>query len=89
MAEWKTAGKVRTTPKGAWNSSTAYQVLDMVTNSDCTKCYIANKAVPAGTALTNTSYWTVVLDATNIEVPSPENWISLDEVNSLMTKLNS
>ena len=62
MAEWKTAGKVRMTPKGEYDSTEAYEVLDMVSNDTGTKFYVAKQAVPAGTALTNTEYWTVVSD---------------------------
>lgn len=62
MAEWKTAGKVRMTPKGEYDSTEAYEVLDMVLNDTGTKFYVAKQAVPAGTALTNTEYWTVVSD---------------------------
>ena len=64
MAIWQTAGKVRMTPKGVYNSSTAYEILDIVSNADQTISYIAKQAVPAGTALTNTTYWTVIADVT-------------------------
>ena len=50
-----TLGKVSVTPKGAWSNATAYDVLDIVSNSGSS--YLAKQNVPAGTALTNTSYW--------------------------------
>lgn len=64
MAIWQTAGKVRMTPKGVYNSSTAYEILDIVSNTEQTISYIAKQAVPAGTALTNTTYWAVIADVT-------------------------
>ena len=48
-------GKVSVTPKGAWSNSTAYDILDIV--SDSGNSYIAKQSVPAGTALSNTTYW--------------------------------
>lgn len=55
-----TLGKVAVTPKGAWSNSTAYEVLDIVTNSG--SAYMAKQAVPAGTALSNTSYWILLVE---------------------------
>ena len=66
MSQWQTAGKVRMTPKGTWNDSTAYVVLDCVSNTDKTAYYVAKKDVPAGTVLTNTEYWEVVNDISDI-----------------------
>ena len=51
-------GKVSVTPKGAWSSSSTYEFLDIVTNNGSS--YLAVKAVPAGTALSNTTYWLVI-----------------------------
>ncbi len=48
-------GKVSVTPKGAWSQSAAYAVLDIVTKDGGS--FLAKKAVPEGTALTDTSYW--------------------------------
>ena len=62
MAEWKTAGKVRMTPKGVHDSTIAYNILDLVSNEDHTMYYIAKQDVPANTLLTNTDYWDVVMD---------------------------
>ena len=62
MSVWRTAGKVRMTPKGGWNSSSTYEILDTVTNTDLTAYYIAKQDVPAGTLLTNTDYWEVIID---------------------------
>lgn len=48
-------GKVCITPKGAWSGSTAYEILDVVSSAGAS--YLAKTAVPAGTALSNTTYW--------------------------------
>ena len=60
MATWETAGKVRMTPKGVYSGSVAYEILDIVSNLDKSVSYIAKQNVPAGTALTNTTYWAVI-----------------------------
>lgn len=65
MAEWKTAGKVRMVPKGTWNSNTAYLILDCVSNQEGTAYYVAKSDVPAGTALTNTTYWDSIANMTS------------------------
>ena len=62
MSTWQTAGKVRMTPKGTHNANTAYEILDIVSYSSGSLSYIAKQAVPAGTALTNTTYWAVIAD---------------------------
>lgn len=48
-------GKVVMIPKGTWSASTAYEYLDIVTDDGSS--YVAKQDVPAGTALTNTTYW--------------------------------
>ncbi len=78
--EWKNTGtKVSMTPKGEWVSNTAYRVLDLVYNSDKTIFYIAKKDVPSGTALSNTEYWDIVTDMSDI----PE------QVSNLKSHLNN
>lgn len=49
------AGRVAIVPKGEWNAQTAYKRLDAVTHNNT--LYFAKKDVPAGTATTNTEYW--------------------------------
>ena len=49
-------GKVRYTWKGTYSATTAYSILDRVKDADG-YVYEAIKAAPAGTALTNESYW--------------------------------
>lgn len=53
-------GKIRFDWRGTWSNSTAYELNDVVT--DGTDVYVAIVAtVPAGTALSNTSYWDVMV----------------------------
>ena len=60
-------GKVGMRARGSWNSSTTYEVLDVVSYNN--SLYIAKQAVPANTAPTNTTYWQVAFSASNIENP--------------------
>jgi hypothetical protein len=53
-------GKVGMRARGDWNSSTAYEVLDVVTYNN--GLYIAKQAVPANTAPTNTTYWQLAVN---------------------------
>lgn len=54
-------GKIRFDWRGTWDNSTAYELNDVVT--DGTDVYVAIVAtVPAGTALSNTSYWDVMVE---------------------------
>lgn len=60
------AGRVAIVPKGEWNAQTAYKRLDAVTYNNT--LYFAKKEVPAGTATSNTEYWSksIVGDASAI-----------------------
>lgn len=49
------AGRVAIVPKGEWNAQIAYKRLDAVTHNNT--LYFAKKDVPAGTATSNTEYW--------------------------------
>lgn len=54
-------GKIRFDWRGTWSSATAYELNDVVT--DGTDVYVAIAAtVPAATALSNTSYWDVMVE---------------------------
>lgn len=66
MATWQSAGKVRMTPKGTWSASVAYEVLDLVVDANAEKSYLAKTNVPAGTPLTNASYWDVTSDVSGV-----------------------
>lgn len=49
------AGRVAIVPKGVWSANAAYKRLDAVTYNNT--LYFAKKEVPAGTATSNTEYW--------------------------------
>ena len=52
-----TVGKVQMTYKGAWASGTKYTYLDWVTSGGSSYICINKSGSPAGTAVTNTTYW--------------------------------
>lgn len=52
-------GRVSFLMKGAWSIATAYEKLDAVTDNG--NLYIAKQDVPAGTAITNTTYWVLAV----------------------------
>lgn len=60
------AGKVRITFRGTWSSEKSYEILDVVSNADSTAVYMAKQNVPAGTAVTNNSYWDKFLTVEDI-----------------------
>lgn len=62
MSEWHNIGRISPVPAGTWSSAKAYKRLDIVTDSNGEKSYIALKDVPAGTALSNTAYWQLIVD---------------------------
>lgn len=84
MAEWKTAGKVRMTPRGTHDSSLAYEILDVVTNSTDNKVYVAKVDVPAGVALTNTTYWVNIIDVSNAYVAIGDSIATLSEAKTYL-----
>lgn len=49
------AGRVAIVPKGDWSAGATYKRLDAVTYNNT--LYFAKKEVPAGTATSNTEYW--------------------------------
>lgn len=49
------AGRVAIVPKGDWSADATYKRLDAVTYNNT--LYFAKKGVPAGTATSNTEYW--------------------------------
>ena len=49
------AGRVAIVPKGDWSADATYKRLDAVTYNNT--LYFAKKDVPAGTATSNTEYW--------------------------------
>ncbi|MGN0773493.1 MAG: hypothetical protein ACI4MP_06840 [Candidatus Ventricola sp.] len=59
-----TIGKVRPVFRGEWDPEAAYAALDMVRSADGQTSYTALKDVPAGTALSNATYWDRIVDVT-------------------------
>ena len=61
------AGRVAIVPKGDWSADATYKRLDAVTYNNT--LYFAKKDVPAGTATSNTEYWSksVVGDAVTVD----------------------
>ena len=53
-------GRVSVATKGSWDNSVAYEKLDIVTKDGSS--YIAVQDVPAGTLVTNTTYWQVMAE---------------------------
>lgn len=56
-------GRIRPRARGVYSTYSSYEVMDLVCNADQTVTYMAIKDVPAGTALSNTNYWVVFLNA--------------------------
>ena len=61
----KKAGKVMILPRGDWNASVAYTMLDLV-HIPNSATYLAVKDVPAGTAVTNRTYWQEICNTTGL-----------------------
>lgn len=53
-------------PKGTHDSSKTYRIKDTVTSSDGSMVYFALQNVPAGIALTNTTYWMNQINLSNV-----------------------
>ena len=54
------AGRVRPYYRGAWASSTTYSFFDPVTSGGNSYLCINTSGAPAGTAVTNTTYWALI-----------------------------
>lgn len=52
-------GKISCTPKGTWDATENYDVLDIV--RDGTGIFIAKSPVPVGTPTSNTTYWMLMV----------------------------
>lgn len=89
------AGRVAIVPKGDWSADVTYKRLDAVTHNNT--LYFAKKNVPAGTAISNTEYWSksIVGDASAIAttedagVVKPDGKsMSVDESGTLSINLD-
>ena len=58
-------GRVRPVFRGEWDPAAAYAALDMVRSADGQASYTALKDVPAGTALSDATYWDKIVDMTS------------------------
>ena len=54
------AGRVRPYYRGAWASSTTYSFFDLVTSGGNSYLCINTSGAPAGSAVTNTTYWALI-----------------------------
>ena len=54
------AGKVRPYPRGAWSNAVKYNFFDLVTNAGSSYLCTNENGAPAGAALSNTTYWTLI-----------------------------
>lgn len=58
MSTTTNLGKVMVVNKGAWDATATYSILDIVSNAGSS--YLAKQNVPAGTLVTNTTYWQLI-----------------------------
>ena len=58
--------------KGAWSSGAAYDFLDTVTKDGSSYLCIAEDGAPAGTAVTNTSYWALIAQKGDTGATGPQ-----------------
>lgn len=67
-AQYKDLGKVCLTTGGTWSSSQTYEILTLVYDDVNNASYISKKDVPAGTLLSNKSYWQLIVDGSNATI---------------------
>lgn len=84
MPTWDTIGKVRMTPKGTHNPAVTYSRLDMVSNGDKNKYYIAKQDVPINVALSNTTYWINILDVSDAYIAIGDSIATLQEFKAYL-----
>ena len=58
--------------KGAWSSGAAYDFLDMVIKDGSSYLCIAEDGAPAGTAVTNTTYWALIAQKGDTGATGPQ-----------------
>ena len=84
MPVWDTIGKVRMTPKGEFDSTNSYDILDIVMNSTMNKLYIAKQNVPANSSLNDTTYWIKILDVSNAMITLGDSIATLQDVKTYL-----
>lgn len=89
------AGRVAIVPKGDWSANATYKRLDAVTYNNT--LYFAKKGVPAGTATSNTEYWSksivggasAIATTEDVGVVKPDGKsMSVDESGTLSINLD-
>lgn len=88
------AGRVAIVPKGEWSADVTYKRLDAVTHNNT--LYFAKKEVPAGTATSNTEYWSKsivggaggVATADEAGVVKPADGLSIAEDGTLKVSID-
>lgn len=88
------AGRVAIVPKGDWSADATYKRLDAVTHNNT--LYFAKKEVPAGTATSNTEYWSKsivggaggVATADEAGVVKPADGLSIAEDGTLKVSID-
>lgn len=66
MATYTKIGRIRPDYADGWDPARSYTALEMVKSADNHMAYIAKQDVPAGTPLTDETYWGVVLDVSDV-----------------------
>lgn len=84
MPTWDTIGKVRMTPKGQFDSTLAYDILDVVFNDAMNKLYIAKQDVPSGSTLSNTDYWIKMIDVSDAYITIGDSIATLQEFKNYL-----
>ena len=84
MPTWDTIGKVRMRPKGVFDSSSTYEILDVVYNSDMNRVYIAKQDVPVNSSLSNTTYWIKMLDVSDAMIVLGDSIATVAEVKTYL-----
>ena len=84
MPVWDTIGKIRMTPKGEFDPTDSYDILDVVMNSTMNKLYIAKQDVPANSSLDDTTYWIKILDVSNAIITLGDSIATLQEVKTYL-----
>ena len=88
------AGRVAVVPKGNWSANATYKRLDAVTYNNT--LYFAKKEVPAGTATSNTEYWSksivggvgAIATKENAGVVKPADGLSIAEDGTLKVSID-
>lgn len=88
------AGRVAIVPKGNWSANATYKRLDAVTYNNT--LYFAKKEVPAGTATSNTEYWSksivggvgAIATKENAGVVKPADGLSIAEDGTLKVSID-